>query len=307
MAHLLVRFLEVRASRYNPSVTFELVTAPSGGYLQAVRSVLKEADDALICVAFAQARGVHLLADELSSVAQRGSARVVVTTSLGTSTAAALTAIADCRADVRILNPGGGTYHPKAFLGRRGPDVRAVVGSANLTSGLVANVEAGTMLAGPLDDPELARLWAWAENIWGDPRTEAWRPSKQPPRDEQLEPELLQLLLRAKQADPVVYTLGSRPRPNYVRDVNATGIWVETQRSRALQDRAGRAAAQFVTPRMLNLAWDTLKARGRLSNREILKELRIHRSSFVCAMLTRLPGVTREPGSEIVLRYSSPL
>ena len=53
---------------------------------------------------------------------------------------------------------------------------------------------------------------------------------------------------------------------------------------------------------MLNLAWDTLRARGRLSNREMLEELRIHRSSFVCAVLARLPGVTVEPGRSIVLR-----
>ena len=37
--------------------------------------------------------------------------------------------------------------------------------------------------------------------------------------------------------------------------------------------------------------------------REMLEELRIHRSSFVCAVLARLPGVTVEPGRAIVLRY----
>jgi hypothetical protein len=94
-------------------VPFTLVTAPAGGYLGAVRRVLAAADDALVCVAFAQARGVHLLAGELAAVAQRGTARVVVTTTLGTSSAAALSAITDCRAELRVLNPGGATYHPE--------------------------------------------------------------------------------------------------------------------------------------------------------------------------------------------------
>jgi hypothetical protein len=57
---------------------------------------------------------------------------------------------------------------------------------------------------------------------------------------------------------------------------------------------------------MLNLAWDTLRARGRLSNREMLEELRIHRSRFVGAVLARLPGVTVQPGRAIVLRYQRP-
>jgi hypothetical protein len=37
------------------------VTAPSGGLLAAIRETLAEADEALLCVAFAQARGVHLI------------------------------------------------------------------------------------------------------------------------------------------------------------------------------------------------------------------------------------------------------
>jgi len=110
-------------------VEFTLVTAPTGGYLHAVRRVLATADDALVCVAFAQARGVHLLAEELSNVAQRGTARVVVTTTLGTSSAAALSAMGDCHAEVRVLNPGGATYHPKVFLERSGDAVKAVIGS----------------------------------------------------------------------------------------------------------------------------------------------------------------------------------
>jgi hypothetical protein len=55
---------------------------------------------------------------------------------------------------------------------------------------------------------------------------------------------------------------------------------------------------------MLNLAWDALRAKMRLSNRELLEEMRVHRSSFVCALLARLPGVTLESTSPIVLRYA---
>jgi HKD family nuclease len=141
-----------------------------------VWATLAAADDALVCVAFAQSRGVHLVADELTGSAKRGGARVVVTTTLGTSTEPALTAITESGAALRVLNPGGATYHPKVFLGRSGRQMRAVVGSANLTSGLVANVEAAIMMAGTLDDVALATLWSWAESVWSDPRATAWKP-----------------------------------------------------------------------------------------------------------------------------------
>jgi hypothetical protein len=285
-------------------VQASVVTAPTGGYVDAVRRVLATADDALICVAFAQARGVHLVEKELSHVAKRGDARVVVTTTLGTSSPAALGALCDGGARLRVLNPCGATYHPKVFVGRNGDGVQAVVGSANLTSGLVANVEAGTLLSGTMQDAAIAELWSWAEGVWRDPRGQDWVPTPESALDEAIDPELLAQLVAVAQANPTVYTLGPARKPNLVREVTASGLWVETERSRRKQQERGDASAQLVPPRMLNLAWDTLRARGRLTNRELLEELRVHRSSFVCAILARLPDVKSEDGREIALRYT---
>lgn len=279
----------------------ETVTAPTGGLLAAVRRTLDHGDDALVCVAFAQARGVHLVAKELEAVSKRGTARVLVTTTLGSSSPAALAAIRDCGAELRVLNPGGATYHPKVFLTRRGSAVRAIVGSANLTSGLVANVEAAMALHGTRSDAPLASLWAWAESLWLDPRGAPWNAGASAVAEEAIEPELLAQIAAVARASPTVYTLGPSPRANRVADVNAFGVWVETDRSRERDE-----GAQVVTPRMLNLAWDALRARGRLTNRELLDELRVHRSSFVCAILARLPGVTSEGGRSIALRYTPP-
>lgn len=69
---------------------------------------------------------------------------------------------------------------------------------------------------------------------------------------------------------------------------------------RTLERESG---AQLVAPRMLNLAWDVLRSKGKLTNREKLDELRIHRSSFVCAILSRLPGVTVTSARPIDLAY----
>jgi hypothetical protein len=198
-----------------------------------------------------------------------------------------------------VLNPGGATYHPKVFLGRCGRQVHAVVGSANLTSGLVANVEAAIAMRGTLDDLAHVALWSWAEGVWSDPRAAAWIPKPDDSAEEAIEPELLEQITIAIGAMPIVYTLGPSPKPNYISQITPSGIWVETDRSRTRHE-----GPQLVPPRMLNLAWDALRANGRLSNRELLHEMRIHRSSFVCTLLARLPGVTVESTSPIVLRYS---
>jgi hypothetical protein len=42
-----------------------------------------------------------------------------------------------------VLNPAGGKFHPKLYLTRSPASAVAVVGSANLTSGLVANIDTG--------------------------------------------------------------------------------------------------------------------------------------------------------------------
>lgn len=50
---------------------------------------------------------------------------------------------------------------------------------------------------------------------------------------------------------------------------------------------------------MFNLAWERLQTHGELTNGELLNELRVHRSSAVCAILARLPGVEQVAGREI--------
>ncbi len=93
-------------------------------------------------------------------------------------------------------------------------------------------------------------------------------------------------------------TLGPRPRANRVVELTPVEVHVETERSR---ERIG--GAEPIPAWMFNLAWDRLRTHGTLSNTELLDDLRVHRSSAVCAILARLPQVERVPGKEIVLRW----
>lgn len=123
--------------------------------LTAVRRVLGGADEALLGVAFVQQRGVNLLERQLKALP---SGRLVSTTVFGSTTAQGLMSAREHGVGVRVLNPSRGTFHPKLYLARHGGRVAAAIGSANLTSGLIANVEAVAVILGPAAAPPLREL-----------------------------------------------------------------------------------------------------------------------------------------------------
>ncbi|MHB8877794.1 MAG: phospholipase D family protein [Myxococcaceae bacterium] len=276
----------------------ETVSTADQSLLGAVRQTLAGAEVGLLCVAFVHSRGVHLIEKELAGLSERG--RLVVTTTFDQTNGAALSVAANLGTRVRTLNPGSGsTYHPKVYLGRRGRRVDAVVGSANLTGGLATNVEVGVVMRGTLDDKPLATLNGWAERIWGDERSESWLPmAAEGEGDDELAPELFDALSREAQRDPVFLTLG-RPARNTVTEVSRSEVLVRTGRSLR---KTGQAAS--IPAWMFNVAWDYLRAHGELSNDTLLNHLRVMRSSAVCAMLARLPGVERAPGRAVGVRLA---
>jgi hypothetical protein len=273
------------------------VTTSDNSLLHAVRQALTGADEAFLCVAFVQERGLHLLERELDALRKRQvRTRMLVTTTFATTTTGALALAHNLGVDVYVLNPGGGTFHPKLYLGRAGAEGRAVIGSANLTGGLATNVEAAVSLTGPRDAAPLVEAWGWAESLWADPRTAPWKATGvASPGEEAFADDLYPLLDAAIRRDPVFLTLGRSPAVNMVTSHTRTCVNVATARS---------PIAQPIPAWMFNLAWERLKTHGRLSNRELLDELRVMRSSAVCAMLARLPPVHPLPGPSIVLGWS---
>lgn len=252
-------------------------------------------------VAFATHAGMHLVGQQLARL--RGRARVLVTTQFGTTTPGALARAQALGAEVRVLNPAGNrTYHPKLYLGRTRNRIAAVVGSSNVTGGLVSNIEAGVHLEGTTRDDALAEAWSRADAWWNDPLALPWLPGAvaepEPIADWGSDPALFDLVRREAAKDPVFETLGRDRRRNRVARFAPEGAYVETARS-----RARGAGTELVPSWMIALAWDTLRARGTLTNRYLLDVLKVYRSSFVCALLARLPGVRRRPGAKITLEW----
>jgi hypothetical protein len=109
-------------------------------------------------------------------------------------------------------------------------------------------------------------------------------------------PGLWTFLEREVRREPVFLTLGPQRKPNRVTDLTPEALYVETERSRA------RSQQEEIPAWMFNLAWEYLKTHRELSNRELLDELRVHRSSAVCAILARHPAIEVRPKIVLHLR-----
>jgi HKD family nuclease len=265
--------------------------------LPALRRTLTDADDALLCVAFVNRKGLNLLSTQLGKLAER--CRLLVTSAFGgETTAAALATATALGMRVRVLNPTGGTFHSKLYLARTGQSTVAVLGSPNLTSGLVANIETALVVTGDSSDQAIADVWQHAESLWEHPAATGWTPSGALIADEQFDAGLFEALCGAIPNGTVVPTL-SDARPNLVVEMAPHGVYVETVRS-----RARGSGPQLVPAWMLQLAWDYLQLHGELSNRYLLAEdgLNVKRSSAVCALLARLPAIDLVSSRPIVLQ-----
>ena len=246
--------------------------------LAEIRRALDGADEALLCVAFVHARGLNLLAAQLPK-----RTRLLATTAFGTTTAEGLDLARRSGVDVRILNPAGASYHPKVYLGRHGDRTRAVVGSANLTGGLVCNIEAITAVEGRTAAGQLESLWTAAEGWWADPISQVLTELPATAVREVMPAALRARVEQLRLTTDTVFTI-SDGKPNRITEVVADGVYVDTDRS---------ATPQLVPAWMLTVAWEHLSAHGELTNRFLLADdgLNVKRSSFVCALLAALPEV----------------
>jgi HKD family nuclease len=254
--------------------------------LDALRLTLEGAEEAILCSAFIRRAGVHLVEPQLSSLGDQ--ARLVATSTFGgASTGEAFAALADLRTRLRVTNPSRGTFHPKLYVARSRRFARALVGSANLTGGLVANVEAAVLLEGSPRDAPLRDAWRTAEAYWAHEASETWAAVAAEQSEEVLGRELLAAIRDEVRKDPVFRTIASG-RPNRVTDVTASGLWVETEAS-----ATKGMPAQHIPAWMFQLAVDHLEAHGTLTNAYLLSTdgLNVKRSSAVCAVLARLPWI----------------
>lgn len=119
-------------------------------------------------------------------------------------------------------------------------------------------------------------------------------------KTEPFSPALLDLLRAHLSTSEPVFTISSG-QPNWIIAITSEGLRVETERSR----KAG-SGPQDVPAWMFEAAWQRLTTRRKITNRELLAtdDLNVKRSSLVCAVLAKLPGVTVAGTRPITLTYA---
>ena len=115
----------------------------------------------------------------------------------------------------------------------------------------------------------------------------------------ELDDELFERVSTAIKPGDEITTLSDK-RPNRIVSVERSGVEVETLRS----DDLG-SGPQTVPSWMIVAAWDRLRRRGELSQNELLNELNVKRSAFVCALLAQFPDVVVRSTRPTVLELIS--
>lgn len=252
----------------------------------ALRLVLDRAEEAVLCFAVVRRAGVHLVEAELTSLAERG--RVVTTPmARGGSTRTAIDALHEANLKVRIIEPTRGRFQARTAIARRGPTTRALIGSAELSAGLLTDIQTAVLLEGDADEPVLRDIWSTAAAQWSMDGTQPWEPRPVEAGDEVFPDPLYDALVRQVAREPVFLSLGHK-RPYRVTELRRNGLWIETD---ALLLR--HLPSQFVPAWMLTLAWDVLRVQGSLT-RSYLRDndgLNLTRASEILAFLARLPAV----------------
>ena len=306
-------------------------------HLDALRDLVSASDEAFFAVAYVRRAGVDLIKSEIEEAMSRGAKlRILSTVDFGLTEPAAVEALEELGADVRLVQYPDRAYHPKVYMGTAGIRRRAIVGSANLTAAaLVNNVEAGVELATSGSERAWNELEAHLSALWddvGDTRPPVqWSakrtrgasrlvpgfPPSIPPawlggaslvRDGHARPASAEFEAVWKRVAHLVESVDqiktATGKPNALLGFDEErGVLVGTARS---------AEGQWVDRSMFErtveatLAWGRLRlnAREDTAVRDCTRYLRVHRSSAVFAILAAIDGfeLEREDRSVVLVR-----
>lgn len=118
-------------------------------------------------------------------------------------------------------------------------------------------------------------------------------------RHTELDDELLDRVHSVVEAGDEIATLSNR-RPNRIVSVDRSGVLVTTLRS-----ESRGTGPQLVPAWMIVTAWNHLRRNGVMSHDQLLNELNVKRSAFVCALLAQFPDVYVRSTRPIILELIS--
>jgi len=146
-------------------MSFRILTETSA-FLEAFLDTVDWAEDLDLVYAWAHSGEGAAAHWEALAAASAKLRRVVIGVSFLQTEAAALEQLLEWGC-LRVIDQKDGTFHPKVTLARRGEEVRALVGSSNLTrGGFGPNTELNILTEGRSNDAEFAKLTDLVNGIW---------------------------------------------------------------------------------------------------------------------------------------------
>jgi HKD family nuclease len=140
------------------------------GHERAIAEILKGAEEISIAIAFLKRAGANHIAPFLKRcLTAGGSVEIYIGSDFFLTEPEALELLFGIRekhpaCNIQLAKRGSATFHPKAYVARRGAKYRSLIGSANLTGGaLTLNEELSISLTHKAGDPVVAQLLATFE------------------------------------------------------------------------------------------------------------------------------------------------
>ncbi len=121
--------------------------------------------------------------------------------------------------------------------------------------------------------------------------------SSPPSRAVELDDDLFESICSVVKRSDEIVTLSIK-RINKIAAVDRSGVRVETARS----ERLG-TGPQLVPAWMIVRAWQHLRSRGELTQDELLNDLNVKRSAFVCALLAQFEDVVVKSARTTTLQF----
>ena len=129
--------------------------------------------------------------------------------------------------------------------------------------------------------------WKLGEELWDSSLAKPWTPASQVKlhNDESL--KVMQTVQKHLREGQTIETI-SQGKPNWVTAITHQGVYIETEKSKRL-----RTSPRLVNSWTIEVACLHLTIHGSLTNSYLLSTsgLNVKRSSAVCAILAKLPGV----------------
>ncbi len=140
-------------------------------FMDIFKELVKDAEEICIAVAYIKSSGLDLIKNHL----QGKRVRILFTFDFLLTEPECIKTLMDLGCECREYRSAGRDevgFHPKLYIFKNFKTIKIIIGSSNLTiGGLLNNVESCIVIEGHQNDPLIAKILNWFEELWNSSKT----------------------------------------------------------------------------------------------------------------------------------------